>query len=158
MSTASRIILVHIDYNFIFKDIRYNPDAHIRLTTLDGKKTYDFIVEIERTRTARQIKEEKLNRIKKIEFKKYGLSEHTKALFVYTFERYDVFLRPVEYIYHQDQIDIVNRNFQTLLGYAKDCSPQRFLFTQLHNFSSLNKPVWLSADGLKRPLISANSY
>jgi hypothetical protein len=62
----------------------YNPDAVVKLTSFETGREYHYIVELERTKTHEQIRDKFLlcNLLSK--FGSYGLSRHTKFLFVIT--------------------------------------------------------------------------
>ena len=147
---------VEIDYNKILDG--YRPDAHIRLTSKDIRpRIYDFIIEFERTRSNQAIIDEKLKRNEKLAaFRKYGLSDKTKILYVLTDEFYDVYWRPVEY--NQKEVrqltDKVNYRLKRLIGGARFLPGHKYRFTALHNFTRLDKAVWHNSQGHPTKLIN----
>ena len=147
---------MEIGYNKILDG--YRPDAHIRLISKGIRSmTYDFIIEFERTRSNQAIIDEKLKRNEKLaNFRKYGLSDKTKILYVLTDEFYNVYWRPVEY--HQKEVrkltDKVNYRLKRLIEEARFLPGHKYRFTTLHNFTRLDKAVWHNSPGHPTKLIS----
>jgi hypothetical protein len=137
---------VEINTAFKFKHDNYKPDAYVKIHN-EGK-TYHFIIEFERTRTWQAIRDEKLLKADKVKLKKYGLSDHTKFLFIYAHERYPVLHRSIE----NPDNNFLNKHFKNYKHYAKDLTPN-FLFTPYHNFTRLDKSVWQDSKGNPRQLI-----
>lgn len=134
----------------------YVPDGVIKLTSSDMKEYY-FIIEFERTKTAEQIRKDKFricNSIKK--FQSYGLSRYTKFLFIYTYELYNVFARPIEYqnedIIRQHQA--VNHRLVNLIKTSQELISDTYRFMSFQDFYRLNETVWFNNKLEKVRLIS----
>lgn len=150
---------VEIDYGKTFeigKNDRYTPDAYVKLTGLDGKE-YHFIVEFERTREAVEIRREKLSRNEKItDFKRYGLPEKTKFLYVYAYERFNIFWRPVQYGDPEikTMIKATADRFNNLIRLSQDLPDYKYRFMPFQEFYRLNEPVWITPQNKKVSLIN----
>lgn len=148
---------VEIDYNKVING--YKPDAYIRITSKDiCTKTYEYLVEFERTRSNQAILDEKLRKNEKLgDLRNYGLSSRAKILYVLTDEFYNVYWRPVEYETNQEVkplIDKVNYRLKKLIEASKQLNSNKYLFTALHNFTRLNEAVWRDPSGQPRKLIN----
>lgn len=163
--------LVEIDWNKEFpysttvKDIMgreynrkktYCPDAFIRMTA-PNQKQYDFIIEFERTKGHEQIKKEKFNICNSIKkFGSYGLSRHTRFLFFYTYELYNVYARPIEY--QNEEIkkhqQVVENRLNSLIRDNKKILTDNYRFLPFHNCFRLNESIWLNSKGERVPLVN----
>ncbi len=126
---------------------KYLPDAVIRLRT-PNMKNYHFIIELERTKTHAQIRNDKFAVNKLMDkFQKYGLSKHTKYLYVYTYELYNVFWRPCEYSdkFIKTQMKAVEYRLDSLIKSSSEMLNDSFRFLPFHKFHALNKSVWLNS-------------
>ena len=133
----------------------YKPDAIIKYRHKTEEKSYDFLVEFERTRTPKAIFEEKIRMNEKItNFRKYGLSKQTKFLYIFTNENFDVTKRPVEYHGYRHMIQRVEKEFTHFLRLANKLPDHRYRFALLHQFKEFNKPVWFSPAGNKMKIIN----
>ncbi len=140
-----------IDYNKILRTPKpYNPDIYIKMT--NGQKTYEFLVEFERTRSIQTILDEKLKHSDKYDFQKNGISGAAKYLYFYTDEWWDVFVRPCEYKNYEYRLHVVEDKLKDLIRLARGLK-HGFLFAPYHYFNRLNEPVFLDLLGAKRKLI-----
>jgi hypothetical protein len=133
----------------------YKPDALVKLTDRNLKE-YTFIIEFERSRNEEAIYKEKLLKNERMKsFKESGLSEHTKILYVYAYERFDVFWRPNQYELPNvlEAIDTQNRKFDRLINKARNLPDHKYRFLPLHKFSRLNEQVWTTPKGNRVSLI-----
>jgi hypothetical protein len=86
-------------------------------------------------------------------FLKYGLSKHTKFLYVFTTENFDVTTRPVEYSEYRPMIQRVEKQLGQLLWLARKLPEYRYRFALLHRFKDFEKAVWVMPSGRKTKLI-----
>jgi hypothetical protein len=80
-------------------------------------------------------------------FLKYGLSKHTKFLYVFTTENFDVTTRPVEYSECRPMIQRVEMQFRQILWLARKLPEYRYRFALLHQFKEFDKAVWVMPGG-----------
>lgn len=133
----------------------YKPDAIVQYQQKVGNKRYDFIVEFERTRTPKAIFDEKIKINEKIKnFKKFGLSDKTKFLYVYTYEHFDVTKRPVEYPDYKGMIRQVEKQFENLMRIVSKLPDYKYRFAILHHFKEFDRTVWVMPSGRKTKIIS----
>ena len=120
---------------------------------LDGRE-YDFIVEFERTRTPKEIFEEKIRLNERVtNFRKYGLSKQVKFLYVFTTENFDVTTRPVEYHGFKQMIARVEKEFGQLLRMVRKLPDYKYRFALLHQFKEFERVVWVMPSGRRVKLI-----
>ncbi len=133
----------------------YKPDAIVKYRhKLDGRE-FDFILEFERTRTAKAIFEEKIRLNEKVtSFRKYGLSKQTKFLYVFTTENFDVTKRPVEYSECGLMIKRVEKQFGQLLWLTRKLPEYRYRFALLHQFKEFERAVWVMPGGRRVKIIT----
>ena len=111
-------------------------------------KEYDFIVEVERTRTPKAIFKEKIRLNEKItNFRKYRLSKQAKFLSVFTTENFNVTTRPVEYNECRPILKRVENQFGQLQWMARRLPEHRYRFKLLHYFKEIEKAVWVIPGG-----------
>ena len=142
--------------NYNIYDRTYCPDAFIKLTTPNNKE-YHFIIEFERTKSHEQIRKDKMEICNSLnKFGTYGISRHTRFLFFYTYELYNVFARPVEY--NNPEIkkyqNSVEYRLNSLINDSQHLLNDNYLFLPFHDFYLLNKPIWLNSKKEKRMLVS----
>jgi len=134
----------------------YRPDALVKMTDRN-LKGYHFLIEFERTRGEEAIYREKLLKNEAMSsFKALGLSPHTKILYIYAYERFNVFWRPIQYGDQliADVIKIQNKKFHNLIRKAKDLPDHKYRFLPYHQFTHLAEPVWITPKGRKVSLLS----
>lgn len=139
-------------YDFCLYGIR--PDILIKVE--GDKYTRFFLVEIERKKTIDRVFNEKIRRYEEMfqsifVKKSHNLSQFT-VLFIYTDIWFDVLNRPQQYsgqdiINHINSVDILLKNLVT--HYCRNLIDSRYRFLSFHNFSLLNKPLWLTPNGNK---------
>lgn len=147
---------IRIDYTPLLKwgNEAYKPDAIIRLASADLSKRYCFIVEFERSRDAAAIYKEKLLKNERMpDFERLGLPSMTKILYVYAYERFNVFWRPNQYQEHFDMLSFEDHRFQSLPSRAKNLK-KPYLFMKYSDFYRLNEPVWHHPKGNRVQLIN----
>lgn len=135
---------------------KYNPDAFIKITTLDNKE-YHFIIELERSKGHKDIRHNKfevINSLKK--FENYGISRHTKFLFFYTTEHYNVYTRPIEYRNEDTrrQQQFVEHSLYKLIKDNQDILNDNYRFISFHDYFNLNEAKFLNSKIQKVSLIS----
>jgi hypothetical protein len=141
---------IEIDVSKEFKYIKngikktYEPDGFVKLISPDMKE-YHFLIEFERTKSNKEIRNDKISKINDInKFGTYGLSRHTRVLIFYTYEIYNVYTRPNQYNdpaikkYH----DGVETRLKTLIKDNSDVLKNFILFLPFHKFHQLNRPIW----------------
>ena len=131
----------------------YRPDAIVKMNK--GGLEYDFIIELERTRSAEAIYKEKLLPNSKLDLKKSGLHRRTKFLYIYCTEWMNVFWRPSEYNNPepQKQIARIDEKFPLVVAHAKYLPDSKFRFIPYHQFINIDKPIWHTPLGNKVSLI-----
>lgn len=137
------------------KEGNYRPDAIVKMTDRDQKE-FHFIIEFERSRGEEAIYKDKLTKNERMpSFKELGLSEHTKILYIYAYERFNVYWRPNQYdLPHILQtIDTQNKKFEKLLKRASKLPDHKYRFLPYHQFVDLNKKVWSTPKGNRVSLI-----
>jgi len=150
---------IEIDYSPKLKDKNgiYRPDALVKMRDMDGKE-YHFLIEFERTRSAEAIFKEKLTKNEQLRpFKEYGLSEHTKILYICGHEWMNVFWRPIQYKTEPQAlrgIQATNKQLELLMKKAKNLPDHKYRFLPYHYFVELNKMVWTTPKGNSVSLIS----
>ncbi|MEI6595999.1 MAG: hypothetical protein WCO28_10590 [Bacteroidota bacterium] len=107
------------------KEGNYRPDAIVKMTD-KNLRNYHFIVEFERSRTAKAIYNEKLVKNERMpSFKELGLSSNTKILYIYAYERFDLRWRPLQYQepHILEAIDLQNKTTSgdTYINVHVDC-------------------------------------
>lgn len=149
---------IDIEYTPKLKDSKgiYRPDAIVKMKSLDGKE-YHFLVEFERTRSAEAIYKEKLLKNQQMRpFKEYGLSEHTKILYICGHEWMNVFYRPIQYKDEPEAlrgIQAINKQFVLLAKKAKSLPDHKYRFLPYHQFTDLDKQIWTTPKGNRVSLI-----
>lgn len=143
-------------YNDFNNVLSYRPDALVKLISRDNKKEYDFLIELERTKRPIEIKKGKFDKIESLNlFSTYGLSENTKILIFYSYEKYNVYSRPLEYSNPivKKEIDAVKSRIEQLLNYAKPYPNHKYRIIPFHDFYKLNEAVWYTPQGRRVKLI-----
>jgi len=137
-----------------FVNRKYYPDAVIKMISPEQKE-YDFIIEFERTKTNEQIRKEKFAVCNNLErFGTYGLSRHTKFLFFYTYDTYNVFTRPLEYGNVKIQHTSIENRLNTLIKDSqKTYLNDTYRFLPFHDFYRLNQGIWLNSRREKVALV-----
>ncbi|MCE5249402.1 replication-relaxation family protein [bacterium] len=126
----------------------YKPDAVVKYRHKLNGREYDFILEFERTRTPKEIMEEKIRVSEKVKnFRKFGLSKQTKILYVFTTENFDVTKRPVEYEDCRPVMERVEKQFGQLLRLAGKLPGYRYRFLILYQYRSYKNAVWVIPGG-----------
>lgn len=147
---------VDFDYNASIDG--YRPDILVRMSTPDLKKKYTFIVEIERKQHPGRTYEEKIKKIEKVlaklNYRKYGLTDHTKVLIVWNNMSFNPFWRPQEYGNFKGQKEVLERHFELLLEICKNLPSYRYRFIPFSEFANLHKPVWHTPSGERMMLIN----
>jgi hypothetical protein len=140
---------IDIQYEQIFDG--YKPDAIVRLWDLtDCTKSYDFVVEIERSRKPEAIKKEKLYKIAKVRFN--GLSTNHKILFVIAHPHFLIDRRPLEYT--SEDMDMNNDYLQHVINLSRGLPAHRYRFMAYHDFPNINKVVWHTPDKKRVAIIN----
>ena len=143
------------------KTFTYRPDALVTMIKKDAtKKRYDFIVEFERTKEPLDIKKNKLDKLEAFgSFKQFGLSDHVKILIVFTYHKYNVYWRPIEYSNPtiQAEISAVQNRMDTLLSYARRYDRNKYRFLPFNDFYRLNEYVWYKPGGEKTGLLQGEA-
>lgn len=131
----------------------YRPDALVKLTSADLRR-YDFIIEFERSRNPQAILKEKLRKNQRMpSFKELGLSDHTKILYVYSHENFNVFNRPNQYKSCPKEIQSLETGFSNLLKSVRELPDHKYRFLPYHQFTRLAEPIWTTPKGNKVSLI-----
>lgn len=130
---------------------KYKPDAHIKLYGID--KTFEFLLELERTRGKADIFNKIKSKCEIIDYKKANLNSATQILFVWTSEVYDVFVRPMDYHNYAEVIKPIENRFSHLVKDCQKLDPKKYRFLPLHHFRYLDQPIWLNSRREKIKLI-----
>ena len=144
---------ITVDYFKLLKgknehgEFKLNPDAVITMTSPENK-TYNFVVELERSKSPMDIIKNKIEKIDHL-YPLQGLSEHTKFLIVFTYEKFNVFWRPIEYTTPEVQkvIKAVDNRFNSLISKLPPNTGNKYRFMMYHQFPDLNKAVWKLPNG-----------
>ena len=153
---------IHIEYEKTFKtgekkDIR--ADIFLRASKLDGTKEFDFIIETEHKDDLRQTFNDKVKpydkSIKNGLFKKNGLSDKTKVLFICAHSHTPTFLRPQEYNDKENlnPIMLSYKQFENLMSLVQDLDDKNFRFIPFVEFTKINEPIWRMPSGTKVKII-----
>jgi hypothetical protein len=132
------------------KHFRIKPDAVITVT---GDKQYVFCLEVERSREAIQIVNEKIKKYEDFDFEKYRFSDKTKVLFIVSHKRFDPYWRPIQYIEKYDEIKKEQDKVKILINLLKDKYIKRYRITGLTNYLHIHKSVWFDTHGRPTKLI-----
>jgi hypothetical protein len=85
---------------------------------------------------------DKVGKNEKIEnFRKYGLPKHTKFLYVFTTENFDVTNRPVKYRGCRPMLERVEKQFRQLLKIWGKLPKHQYRFTLLHQIKKFENAV-----------------
>ena len=114
-------------------------DASIQI--LDNGRTYNFLIEFERTRSWEAIRKEKL----------LGLNDSkTKVIIVYAHEDFNVLKSPVEW--NESIVSWQNKHFKNFKHYTKGLN-NHFFFMSYTNFTRPNETVFRDVNNNPRKLI-----
>ncbi len=133
------------------KHFKIKPDAVITLT---GDKQFVFFLEVERSREASQIVNEKIMKYEKFHFQKHGFTDKTKVLFVVSHKRFDPFWRPIQYKDCQPEIHREQQKVITLVRLIKNKYIKKYRITGLTSYLQFHKSVWLDTHGNPTKLIN----
>lgn len=135
--------VVEIEYEKVFDG--YKPDAVIRMWhQANCEKSFNFIIEIERSRKPLAIKQEKLNRIVKVNFRK-NFGNDYRVVFLIAHPHFTIDKRPLEY---KGADMMMNQDYlQHVLNLAKDLPAKHYRFAAYHEFPNIAEPVFFSPDG-----------
>jgi hypothetical protein len=126
------------------KDHPVKPDAIIKIT---GNKQYDFLLEVERSREAIQIVNDKIKKYENADFKTYGVSDKTKILFVVSHKRFDPYWRPIKYPQKKAEIAKEQDKVAALVNIVKNKYIKRYRITGLSNYLQIHEAVWFDTHG-----------
>lgn len=132
------------------KGCEVKPDAVI---TIIGDKRYDFFLEVERSREAIQIMNEKIRRYEDLDFKKYNVSDKSKILFVVSHKRFDPYWRPIQYENVIEAVRKEQEKVRVLASLVKNKYIKKYRITGLTNYPQIHKPVWFDTHGNLTQLI-----
>ena len=131
-------------------DYKIKPDAVI---TIKGDKEYAYFLEVERSREATQIINEKIKKYEDFDFNKHGFSDKTKVLFVISHKKFDPFWRPIQYEAKHVEINKEQKKVEALVNLIKDRYIKRYRITGLTSFMYFHESVWLDTHGIPAKLI-----
>ena len=131
-------------------DYQIKPDAVI---TIKNDKQYVFFLEVERSREATQIINEKIKKYEDFDFQRHGFSDKAKVIFVISHKRFDPFWRPIQYEGKRNEIKIEQRKVEVLGNLIKDRYIKRYRITGLTNFMQFHESVWFDTHGNPAKLI-----
>ncbi|NQU80557.1 MAG: hypothetical protein HQ543_03460 [Bacteroidetes bacterium] len=143
---------IKLDPKLLLKNNKvYKPDAYIKLFTIT--KTYNFLLELERTRGPADLFNKIKYKCEPIDYKKNNLPASTQILFVWTSQLFNVYARPMDYQKYQDQLPQIENSFKNVIKACRRFNPDKYLFLPLHHFKYLNQPIWLNSRKQKIKLI-----
>lgn len=140
------------------KEGHIEADIYVTATEKTGNRIYNFIIETEHKPLTRTYKEKVLTYDKAIEngfFKRNGLPDHTKILFVCCNREFPTFTRPQEYDYkdNKPKLDLLYSQFDKLMTQVAGHSNKHYRFLPFPEFAQIAGPVWRMPNGIKVKLI-----